>query len=86
MTTRTTHALQQEKPSKRSGKQPAGSAMNGPTTPRKKDYRSDGVTNHDIFSLPSSDWQLLGLLTVVAAVVRLFRIYQPTSVVFDEVQ
>lgn len=26
------------------------------------------------------------LVTIVAAVVRLFRIYQPTSVVFDEVQ
>jgi dolichyl-phosphate-mannose-protein mannosyltransferase len=49
-------------------------------------YTSEGVRDHDIFNLPSSDWQLLGLLTIVAAVVRLFRIYQPSSVVFDEVQ
>lgn len=50
------------------------------------DYTSEGVTDNDIFLLPGSDIQLLGLLTVIAAVVRLFRIYQPTSVVFDEVQ
>jgi dolichyl-phosphate-mannose-protein mannosyltransferase len=49
-------------------------------------YTSEGVTDHDIFDLPGSDWQLLALLTVIAAVVRLFRIYQPSSVVFDEVQ
>lgn len=42
--------------------------------------------DHDIFNLPGSDWQLLGLLILVASVVRLFRIYQPSSVVFDEVQ
>lgn len=50
------------------------------------DYTSHGVTDNDIFLLPSSDYQLLGLLTVAAAAVRLFRIYQPSSVVFDEVQ
>ena len=50
------------------------------------DYSSDGVTDNDIFLLPSSDFQLLGVLTAVAALVRLFRIYQPSSVVFDEVQ
>lgn len=49
-------------------------------------YQSEGVQDHDIFRLPGSDWQLLGLLTAVACVVRLFRIAQPTSVVFDEVQ
>ncbi|KAF1980925.1 glycosyltransferase family 39 protein [Aulographum hederae CBS 113979] len=53
--------------------------------PMVQSYASDGVQDNDIFSLPASDWQLLGLLTVVAAVVRLFRIYQPSSVVFDEV-
>lgn len=62
-----------------------------PTTkPARKgkaaDYASEGVSDHDIFSLPKSDYQLLGLLTLVTAVVRLFRIYQPSSVVFDEVQ
>lgn len=50
------------------------------------DYTSHGVTDNDIFMLPSSDLQLLGVLTIIAAVVRLFRIYQPSSVVFDEVQ
>lgn len=51
-----------------------------------KSYTSEGVKNNDIFQLPGSDWQLLGVLTCLAAVVRLFRIFQPSSVVFDEVQ
>lgn len=50
------------------------------------DYSSHGVTDNDIFLLPGSDFQLLGILTAIAALVRLFRIYQPSSVVFDEVQ
>ena len=58
----------------------------GPIKGMPTDYTSHGVTNNDIFLLPSSDFQLLGLLTIVASVVRLFRIYQPSSVVFDEVQ
>ena len=53
---------------------------------KPKDYSSHGVMDNDLFMLPSSDFQLLGLLTIVAAIVRLFRIYQPSSVVFDEVQ
>src|SRR5690348_4576144 len=53
---------------------------------RAKGYKSDGVKDNDIFLLPASDFQILIAVTVVAAVVRLFRIYQPTSVVFDEVQ
>ncbi|KAI9718002.1 MAG: hypothetical protein M1828_006992 [Chrysothrix sp. TS-e1954] len=52
---------------------------------KPKDYRSEGVKNNDIFELPGSDWQILAVLTVLAAIVRLFRIYQPPSVVFDEV-
>lgn len=44
------------------------------------------VKHNDIFNLPSSDYNVLFLLIVVAVAVRLFRIYQPTSVVFDEVQ
>jgi dolichyl-phosphate-mannose-protein mannosyltransferase len=44
------------------------------------------VQDHDIFNLPGSDWALLAVLTTIAAGVRLFRIQQPTSVVFDEVQ
>lgn len=50
------------------------------------DYSSEGVKNNDISTLKSKDWELCGVLTVVALFVRLFRIYQPTSVVFDEVQ
>lgn len=54
--------------------------------PKRKSYASEGVTDNDIFLLPVSDYQIMVLLTLVGAVVRLFRIYQPTSVVFDEVQ
>ncbi|KAJ5162329.1 hypothetical protein N7492_007721 [Penicillium capsulatum] len=48
-------------------------------------YASDGVKDYDILNLPASDYKLLALVTLIAAVVRLFRIYQPSSVVFDEV-
>lgn len=49
-------------------------------------YKSDGVEDNDVFLLPVSDyWIVLGLM-VVATIVRVYRIYQPTSVVFDEVQ
>ena len=50
------------------------------------DYTSHGITDNDIFLLPGSDYQLIGVLTAIAMAVRLFRIYQPSSVVFDEVQ
>ncbi|TPX14933.1 uncharacterized protein E0L32_005042 [Thyridium curvatum] len=49
------------------------------------DYTSEGVEDNDVFLLPVSDYQVMIAVTVLAAVVRLFRIYQPTSVVFDEV-
>ena len=49
------------------------------------DYTSHGVTDNDIFKLPSKDFRFLGLLTLIAAFVRLYRIHQPSSVVFDEV-
>ncbi|KAI9819405.1 MAG: hypothetical protein M1826_001154 [Phylliscum demangeonii] len=52
---------------------------------KQSSYQSAGVLDYDIFSLPSSDYYLLATLTLAAAVVRLFRIYQPSSVVFDEV-
>ncbi|KAL1845038.1 hypothetical protein VTK73DRAFT_1296 [Phialemonium thermophilum] len=55
------------------------------TTRRRDDYGSEGVTDNDIFLLPVSDYQIMLALTVLGALVRLFRIYQPTSVVFDEV-
>ena len=51
-----------------------------------RDYASNGVKENNIFQLPGSDWQLLTLVTTVATAVRLFRLYQPSSVVFDEVQ
>ncbi|KAI9654402.1 MAG: hypothetical protein M1829_000933 [Trizodia sp. TS-e1964] len=48
-------------------------------------YTSEGVTDQDVMLLPGSDFQILGVLTIIAAIVRLFRLYQPSSVVFDEV-
>ncbi|KAJ5692189.1 Dolichyl-phosphate-mannose--protein mannosyltransferase 1 [Penicillium macrosclerotiorum] len=48
-------------------------------------YASEGVRDNDILNLPASDYKLLVLVTLIAAAVRLFRIYQPSSVVFDEV-
>ncbi|KAF2197032.1 dolichyl-phosphate-mannose-protein mannosyltransferas-like protein 1 [Delitschia confertaspora ATCC 74209] len=73
---------------RRSGKSPSRSpGPKGRKQQKQKPsgYTSEGVVNHDIFNLPGSDWQLLALLTVLAVVVRLYRIYQPSSVVFDEV-
>ncbi|KAL8383568.1 hypothetical protein RB595_010660 [Gaeumannomyces hyphopodioides] len=52
---------------------------------RPNDYTSEGVEDNDVFLLPVSDYQVMIGITLVAAAVRLFRIYQPTSVVFDEV-
>jgi len=72
--------------SMRSSRSPAPKPKSFTPSTKSKDYRSEGVQDNDIFLLPASNFQLLGVLTVVAAVVRLFRIYQPSSVVFDEVQ
>lgn len=69
-----------------------GASSASKVKPQKKvngvnmDYTSEGVEDNDVFLLPGSDYQTLGILTILAAVVRLFRIYQPSSVVFDEVQ
>ncbi|KEY65458.1 hypothetical protein S7711_08588 [Stachybotrys chartarum IBT 7711] len=52
---------------------------------RNVPYKSDGVEDHDVFLLPVSDYLLALGVTVAAAIVRIFRIYQPASVVFDEV-
>jgi dolichyl-phosphate-mannose-protein mannosyltransferase len=49
-------------------------------------YKSEGVEDNDVFLLPVSDYWVMLATTVVAAFVRVFRIWQPTSVVFDEVQ
>ena len=51
-----------------------------------KDYSSEGVKDNDITHLSTGDYETLAVLTIVAFFVRLFRNYQPTSVVFDEVQ
>lgn len=67
---------------------PADKALaNGKTAvpEARKSYASEGVKDNDIFLLPARDYQILAGLTVIALVVRLFRIYQPSSVVFDEV-
>ena len=65
--------------------QPTGAVTRGMPA-KSADYSSEGVHDHDVFLLPGSDYQIMLALTLVAAVVRVFRIYQPTSVVFDEVQ
>lgn len=75
----------------RTAKSPAPAATRAVSSPKvvkKKidDYTSEGVVDNDVFLLPGSDYQVMICVTLVAAVVRLFRIYQPSSVVFDEVQ
>lgn len=75
----------QRTPSYEKGKPASGSGAKGSVI-KKKDYSSEGVTDNDVFLLPISDYQIMGLVTIIGAIVRLFRIYQPTSVVFDEVQ
>ncbi|KJZ74349.1 hypothetical protein HIM_06355 [Hirsutella minnesotensis 3608] len=52
---------------------------------RNTSYKSEGVQDHDVFLLPVSDYTVALAMTVLATVVRVFRIYQPSSVVFDEV-
>ena len=70
------------------GKAIAGSPRSpgSKTSAKPTDYSSEGVTDNDVFLLPGPDFQLMVGLTVLALAVRLFRIYQPSSVVFDEVQ
>ena len=63
-----------------------GSENKSKAQKRRDDYGSDGVEDNDVFLLPLSDYNVVIGVTILAAIVRLFRIYQPTSVVFDEVQ
>lgn len=56
------------------------------TSKKSSSYKSDGVEDNDVFLLPGSDYVVALGITIVATMVRLFRIYQPSSVVFDEVQ
>ncbi|KAI5801502.1 dolichyl-phosphate-mannose-protein mannosyltransferase [Peziza echinospora] len=57
----------------------------------KYEYASRGsepgpsVPDNDIFLLPSKDYEIMFGLVTVAIVVRLYKIWQPSSVVFDEV-
>src|SRR5882757_5024690 len=78
------------KPAKSSNTNAPVKAAKSPSSqadPRKhNDYTSDGVVDTDVFLLPGSDYQVMIVVTILAAIVRLFRIYQPSSVVFDEVQ
>jgi len=71
---------------KRASPPPPSTGGGKPKAKGSKDYSSDGVEDNDVFLLPVSDYQIMLGVTLLAAIVRLFRIYQPTSVVFDEVQ
>lgn len=76
-------------PAARSSPPPSSTTVGAkPKTPKPKDddYSSDGVDDNDVFLLPISDFQIALVVTILAAIVRLYRIYQPSSVVFDEVQ
>lgn len=69
----------------RAAKSPARQANTKAMT-KTTGFASDGVENYDVSTLKSNDWIICGALSVLALFVRLFRISQPTSVVFDEVQ
>jgi dolichyl-phosphate-mannose-protein mannosyltransferase len=82
-----------EKPKKRSGRSRSRSPrpetkkqQQQQKTKKVQGYASEGVSDHDIFNLKADDYYMLTVITLVAAIVRIFRIYQPSSVVFDEVQ
>jgi dolichyl-phosphate-mannose-protein mannosyltransferase len=49
-------------------------------------YKSDGVEDNDVFLLPVSDYVVALGIIALATLVRTWKIYMPTSVVFDEVQ
>jgi hypothetical protein len=78
------------KPAKSSNASAPAKAAKSPSSQavakKHNDYTSDGVVDTDVFLLPGSDYQVMIVVTILAAIVRLFRIYQPSSVVFDEVQ
>ena len=63
-----------------------GKTANSTPPANSTSYKSDGVEDNDVFMLPASDYLALLGVTVLSTIVRVFRIYQPTSVVFDEVQ
>jgi dolichyl-phosphate-mannose-protein mannosyltransferase len=65
---------------------PPSQALSQSSKKGPKSYASEGATDNDIFLLPTNDYKIMGVMTALATAVRLFRISQPTSVVFDEVQ
>ncbi|EGX90134.1 protein mannosyltransferase 1 [Cordyceps militaris CM01] len=73
------------RPSSVRGKSPLPSKSQVATEAKGTSYQSDGVEDNDVFLLPGTDYLVLLVLTIVGAAVRIFRISQPTSVVFDEV-
>ncbi|KAF3760071.1 family 39 glycosyltransferase [Cryphonectria parasitica EP155] len=66
-------------------KEPASAVAPNGKARQQEDYTSEGVEDNDVFLLPISDYQVMIGVTILGAIVRLFRIYQPDSVVFDEV-
>ncbi|KAM3432753.1 hypothetical protein MY4824_006388 [Beauveria thailandica] len=73
------------RPSSARGKSPLPPKSQAVAKKDTPSYKSDGVEDNDIFLLPGTDYLVLLALTIVGAAVRIFRISQPTSVVFDEV-
>ncbi|TQW01209.1 hypothetical protein V2A60_002216 [Cordyceps javanica] len=73
------------RPSSARGKSPLPPKSQTVAKGKGTSYQSDGVEDNDVFLLPGTDYLVLLALTIVGAAVRIFRISQPTSVVFDEV-
>ncbi|KAF7558518.1 hypothetical protein G7046_g5641 [Stylonectria norvegica] len=55
------------------------------TAKKHSSYKSDGVEDNDVLLLPVSDYWIVAALTALALAVRTWKIYLPSSVVFDEV-
>ena len=70
----------------RASAKPGGRKPPTDSAPPRRSYKSDGVDDYDVFLLPVSDYLVMFGLAALAFVVRVFRISQPSSVVFDEVQ
>ncbi|WEW57533.1 Dolichyl-phosphate-mannose--protein mannosyltransferase 1 [Emydomyces testavorans] len=80
--------LDAKSPARRSSRSPGrshGSENRQKAASKVSDYTSEGVKDNDIFNLPKADYKIMLVITALATIVRLFRIYQPSSVVFDEV-
>ncbi|KAH8802747.1 Dolichyl-phosphate-mannose-protein mannosyltransferase-domain-containing protein [Xylogone sp. PMI_703] len=83
---KTGHLNPEKSPGRAKSRSPSPSSRKKVAANKKvKDYTSEGVSDHDVFLLPATDYSAMILVTVIGAFVRLFRIYQPSSVVFDEV-